>query len=1051
MTISLDPGGSLLHFRIEAKLGQGGMGAVYRAVDTKLGRPVAIKVLSPGTVSSPDADRRFREEARLASALNHPHIVTIYSVEESEGREFIVMEYVEGETLLERARRQPLDGADLLDLGIQVSEALAAAHALGLVHRDIKPGNILIDKQGRAKVTDFGLAKRIELTSDAPDPTATLARLTQSGLIMGTPAYMSPEQTRGEPLDARTDIFSLGVSLYEAATGGLPFEGPSALATMHAIATAEPIPPSRSRPELPPELDVVLFRALAKSPSERYASARELADALKGLREGARMTAVSIAVPRAPATDVPHNLPAQLTSFIGRGRERGEVRRLFASARLVTVMGVGGCGKTRLAIQVAADMLGEEPDGAWLVEFATLSDPGLVPQAVAKVLGVREEPGRPLTATLVEAIGGKSLLLVLDNCEHMAAACATLADGLLRACPHLRILATSQEGLGISGEILWRIPTLSVPDLRRGSPGTKDKAARFEAVRLFMERAVAAHSSFSLTDSNARTVAQICRRLDGIPLAIELAAVRVKVLSVEKILDRLEDRFQLLTGGSRTALPHQQTLRAAMDWSYELLAADEKTLLNRLGIFAGGCSLESAEVICGWNGLKADDVLDLLSHLVDKSLVGPHEGSDGGMRYGLLETIRAYAAERADQAGERSALEERHATYFLHVAELAEPEVVGPDQVRWLDQLEEEHDNFRLAIQTLLARREAESALRICGALWRFWWIRGIWSEGRDRLEAALRLEGPSRRTLARSKALRGAAVLARGQADYPAARTFLDEGLTIAREREDRSEIAAALFEQGNVANDRDDLVEARRLYEESLSIRRSIDDRRGVAMTLHNLAVVAEALGELAVAVPLYEEALALHRSLGNRAMEAATLNGLGDLAVGQGNLGLARIHQVGALAIQRQLGDKRGLAFSLRELGSIAATQGDVSGACASLAECMQILRTLGDRQGVAATMEACAGVAATAGQAERALKLAGVAAQLREAIRSPLSKPDEELLESKLAGARAALGPDASARCLSEGRVLSIEQAVELAVEAGSSAMARPPTGGKTGDR
>jgi len=754
-------------------------------------------------------------------------------------------------------------------------------------------------------------------------------------------------------------------------------------------------------------------------------------------------TTASITLPpRGDVAAMRHNIPAPLTSFIGRRRERGEVRRLFAASRLVTILGAGGTGKTRLALQVATDMLADEPDGVWVVELAALADPALVVATAADVLGVRETPGQPLEPTLANAVGGRTMLLVLDNCEHLASACANLADTLLRACPGLRILATSQEGLGVSGELLWRIPTLSVPDLRSPRQAIKEFAGRFEAVRLFVERAAASHPTFSLTDANAGVVAQICHRLDGIPLAIELAAVRVKILPLDKILARLEDRFQLLTGGSRTALPRQQTLRAAVDWSYEHLSDKERALLDRLGIFAGGCTLEAAEEICSWDGIEPDEVLDLLTHLADKSLVGPTEERDGGMRYGLLETIRAYAQERADRTGSTEILKARHAAYFLKLAEAAEPELQGPEQARWLNLLEHEHDNLRQAIQTATLARDPDVALRLCAALWRFWWIRGNWSEGRDRVQSALRLESVEPRSLTRAKALRAAGVLARGQGDYGAATTLLHEDLEIARERSDSAAIATALFELANVANDQERLEDARRLYEECLAIRRAIDDRRGIGMALHNLAVIAEALQRPAEATTLYDEALALHREVGNRAAEASGLNGIGVVARSVGDLERARTSQERALAIQRELLDMRGTAFSLRELGAIAARQREVAAATAYLGECMEIYQALGDRQGLAAAMETCAGVAGAAGQPERALRLAGAAAAIREALDAPLSPSDQEQLNASLERSRARLG-SAAVRLFAEGKSLAIAEAIRLAVEAGSDAAEAAP--------
>jgi len=1029
----LEPGSHLLHFQVEVKLGEGGMGEVYRAVDTKLGRPVAIKVLPSWATAEIEAAARFRQEARLASALNHPHIVTIYSVEKADSCEFIVMELVEGQTLLQIAKAQPSEYAQVLAWVEQVADALGAAHAIGLIHRDIKPSNILITREGRAKIADFGLAKRLH--SRASDLDTTVG-ITRPGHVLGSPAYMSPEQVRGEQLDGRTDIFSLGIALYEALTGRRPFLGATVLAVANAIATEEPAPVTRFRPDIPTAVDQIIALALAKSPAERFSDANEFARELRALLDGAVGQRVTSTMQRVRAERVPNNLPAQLTSFVGRERECSEVKNLLSTARLVTVIGVGGCGKTRLAIQVASELLAELQGGAWLVELGALADPTLVPQAAAGALGVREVPGSSLLATLADSIGQKSLLLVLDNCEHLAGACAALAESLLRACPNLRILATSQEPLGTAGEIAWRISTLSVPDVRVALPRTKEEAERFDAVRLFVERAAASHGSFSLTDSNAATVAQICHRLDGIPLAIELAAVRVKVLAVDGILGRLEDRFQLLTGGRRTALPRQQTLRAAVDWSYELLTQKERSLLNRLGVFAGGCSLEAVEAICAWGELEKDGTLDLLTHLVDKSLVGPHEGSDGAMRYSLLETIRAYARERSVDGGEWDALEERHASSFLDLAERIEPKLQGPDQALWLDQLEDEHDNLRQAIQHFASRHEADHTQRLCGALWRFWWVRGNWREGRDYLEDALALDSASRRTIIRSKALRAAAVLARGQGDFDAAQAFLGESLEIAREKGDRAGIAAALFELGNVANEHLRLDEARSLYEECLSIRREIGDRTGIALALHNLAVVAEAGQDFVNAGKLYEEALSLHRDLGNRGMEANTLNGLGFVAVAIGDLAGAQQRHEQALSILREIDDRRGIAFSLRELGSILVARDDLAGAGACLGECMIIMRDLGDRQGLAATMEACAGVAAAAGKAETAFQLSGAAAALREAIGSPLSQTELELFEAKLAPARVAIGEDAARHAFEDGKGLPSGDAIAIASEFGS---------------
>jgi predicted ATPase len=428
-----------------------------------------------------------------------------------------------------------------------------------------------------------------------------------------------------------------------------------------------------------------------------------------------------------------HNLPRQLTSFIGREREMGEVKEFLATTRLLTLTGSGGCGKTRLALQVAADLLEAYADGVWLVELAALADPTLVPQTVASALGVREQPVRPLTETLVDYLQPKVLLLILDNCEHLLTASAQLANALLRSCPRLRMLASSRQGLGIAGERTYRVPSLSLPQPRPLPP--VERLTDYEAVRLFVERAVFTQPSFAITDQNAPAVAQVCERLDGIPLAIELAAARVKALPVEKLNERLDDMFRLLTGGSRTALPRQQTLRALIDWSYDLLSEPERALLRRLSAFAGGWTLEAAEAVGVGEGVEEWEVLDLLTSLVEKSLV-LYEEREGEGRYRLLETVRQYARDRLLESEEGEAVRTRHLEFFLHWAEQ------GPG----LERLETEHDNLRAALAWSGAQRQGDVGLRLGGAMGGFWHVRGYWTEGRERLAGVLALLGAEAR-----------------------------------------------------------------------------------------------------------------------------------------------------------------------------------------------------------------------------------------------------------------------------------------------------------------
>ena len=656
---------------------------------------------------------------------------------------------------------------------------------------------------------------------------------------------------------------------------------------------------------------------------------------------------------------LPTNLPRQMTSFIGREREMAEVKRLLAATPLLTLVGSGGGGKTRLAVQVGADVLDNYQDGVWLVELAALSDASLVPQAVASVWGLREEAGRSLMQTVQDHLRDRQLLLLLDNCEHLVGACALLADTLLKACPQLTIMATSRELLGIAGEHLWRVPSLLTPDELPGEE--KDLAAvlmEYDACRLFVERAVAQRQDFVLTRRNVPVVAHLCRQLDGIPLAIELAAARVRALTVEEIDGKLDNRFRLLTGGSRTALPRHQTLRALIDWSYDLLTEQEKTLLARLSVFAGGWTLEAAEKVCaGQNptGLIIEDweVLDLLTSLVDKSLLTTQE-RDGSVRYGMLEMVREYAAEKRRASGEEAA-KEWHRDYFLALSEEAAPLLRGAEQAQWLARLDDEHENLLAALECSLSKEtQGVEGLRFCGALQRFWGTRGHLSEGRAWCERALGERGSEDRTQERAKTLNGVGGLANMQGDYASARGYSEESLAIFRERGDRQGIATSLGNLGNVASYQGDYASARGYYEESLTTWREIGDRQGIAASLGNLGLVANDQSDYAAARGYLEESLAIFREVGDRQGIANALSNLGLVAEYEGDYASARGYYEESLAIRREIGDRWGIGGSLGNLGNVAHYQGDYASARGFSEESLAIRREIGDRQGIAASL-------------------------------------------------------------------------------------------------
>ncbi len=673
-------------------------------------------------------------------------------------------------------------------------------------------------------------------------------------------------------------------------------------------------------------------------------------------RRGYRFVGPVTAVPNKTAGDTlssnpRSNLPESLTSFVGRERELAEVRKMLSEIRLVTLTGAGGVGKTRLALRVAAELIERFPDGVWLVEFAALWEPGLVPQTVATVLGLKEEPSKSLMQTFVEHLQGKCLLLVLDNAEHLLGACAELVEVLLRQCSQVTLLVTSREQLGVTGELIYRVPSLSTPELSRDA--TAHSLVDYESVRLFTERAQFQLPQFAVSDRNAPALASICQHLDGIPLAIELAAARVRSMSVEEVNHRLDQRFRLLTGGSRTAPRRQQTLRAALDWSYDLLSDAEKALLGRLSVFAGGWMLESAEHVGGGEDVQTWEMLDLLTALADKNLVETEE-REGATRYRLLETVRQYAQELLRERGEEPLWQGRHLMHFLALAEEAEPELKGKDQQPWLDRLETEHDNLRAALAwATTAGGDAAGGLRLAGALWRFWLVRGYLCEGQGWLSGLL-AAAPRGQAAARAKALHGAGVLAWQQGYYGAARALHEQSLAIQRELGDRQAIAGSLNNLGLVAWQQGDYAAARALYEQSLAIRRELGDRQDIAGSLNNFGLVAYRQGDYLAAIALYEESLTLQRELGDRQGIAASLNNLGNVANDQGDYSAARALLVESLTTFRELGDRHGIAMALTSLGNVADEQGDYSAARALYEQSLAIRRELGDRHGIAVSL-------------------------------------------------------------------------------------------------
>ena len=765
-----------------------------------------------------------------------------------------------------------------------------------------------------------------------------------------------------------------------------------------------------------------------------------------------------------------HNLPVQLTSFVGREKELEEVKGLLRTTRLLTLTGTGGAGKTRLALQAGADLLDEYADGVWLVDLAALSDPSLVPQAVLSALGLREEPQRSLTDTLFDALRPKRALLILDNCEHLVEACAHLAEGLLRACPKLRILATSRQDLTAEGEVLWRVPSLALPDRESQKVLLWEQLTQYGAVQLFIERAIAARPGFSVTNENAPAVAEICWRLDGIPLAVELAAARVNVLSPEQIEARLDDRFRLLTGGRRTALPRQQTLQAAVEWSYDLLSEQERRLFDRLSVFTGSFGLEAAEAVGLGDDLESWEVLDRLAGLVAKSLVAAEAGGEA-TRYRLLETLRAYGLERLDERGEAAVVRRRHGRFVIAFAEQAKPYLRGPDQARWLARLEAEHDNLRAALAWGL-QEDVASGFALLSALFQFWIVGCHWSEGRRWADEYLARAEEAPAEL-RADALVGASALALYQSDCAQAEALAEEALRLSREIGYHLSVARALSNLGNAAARQGRHDVARSRHEEGLSIGREIGDRLGVAVSLLNLGWVAdlqgdpglartyaeeclEALGALDrgpvraqalnnlgnlvareghhdEARAMYEESLALWREMGDDWGSAQILMNLGLLVEGQGDLARARSLHEETLATMRRLGARRDTAIALRNLAGVMQEEGDHAEAATRYAEAAAIALDLGDRHVVLACLEGLAILLRQRGWALRAARALGAAEALRQVMGVSVVSFEAERYERELGATREALGEAAFGEAWAAGQAMTLDEAVTEALQ------------------
>ncbi|MFC9557934.1 protein kinase [Rhodococcus sp. NPDC056960] len=914
------------------EIGRGGFGVVYRCTQVALDRTVAVKVLI-AELDEENRARFLREQRAMGRLTGHPNIVNALEVGATEsGRPYLVMQYHPKGSLEAWIRRHgPFALEDALRLGVKMAGALETAHQLGILHRDVKPGNILLTDYGEPALSDFGIAH------------ISGGFRTATGTITGSPAFTAPEVLGGDPPSSASDVYGLGATLFCSLTGHAAFErrsGENVVAQFVRI-TTEVVPDLREN-GIAADMCAVIEHAMARDPHERP-SAAALGDELRRVQvhQGFPIDDMAMRVepgaerreprpvsrgwstaPPPAARGARGNLPLELTSFVGRRSELSEAKNLLSGSRLVTMTGIGGVGKTRLALRVATNAQRDFADGAWLVELGELRDDSLLVDVVAATLGVQDHSARPLHEILVEFLAPRELILVLDNCEQVVDAVADLTETLLRTCPGLRILATSREPIGIGGESVLRVSPLTVPESDR-EPSLRGMP-RYDAVTLFAERAAAAVPGYEITEHNRVAVARICARLDGLPLAIELAAARLRAMSPEQILQRLTNQFALLTLGARGAPTRQQTLRCSIDWSYDLCTPHEQRLWGRLAVFAGSFELDAAEDICGTD-VAPGDLLDSVTSLIDKSILIREESNDV-IRFRLLETMHDYGREQIQRTGEYPQLVRRHRDWYRRLALDAEAGWIGPEQLDWIARLGRELPNLREALECCVSEGNdvgAEAGLSLATALFPFWNSQGLYSEGRRWLDRVLSLEA-GQPAAGRVKALYADSVLAGIQGDLRSEASLVAEGRRLAEVTTDPMTHALVDYADGILALLSDDLGRACRRLEDARAGFGTRGDRLRQIGVLNMLGLAYELRGETERAIGCHEYVLSITGACGESTYRSYALWAMGVAVWRQGEQQHAVELLEQALRLARQVNNPRTTASCLQALAWIAGQE-------------------------------------------------------------------------------------------------------------------------------
>ena len=1015
----LTSGTRLGNYEIVSPLGAGGMGEVYRARDLRLGRDVALKVLPANVAADAGRVARFEHEARTVAGLNHPNIVTLFSVEDEDSTRFLTMELVEGESLDGVVAAGGLPVTRVVELGIALAEALAAAHDKGVVHRDLKPANVMLTREGRVKVLDFGLAK-LQAPDSGPDATEapTLAApLSAAGQVMGTVPYMAPEQVRGEAVDSRTDLFALGIVLYELATGRRPFVGATQGVISSAILRDTPAALTSLRTDAPADLERIVARCLEKDPRARFQAARDVSEELRRVGQS-REGGVAVKPPPAPST-----------SLLGREEALATAAaRLRDGARVLTVSGYGGTGKTRFSIELFRRMAPDYPGGAAFVSLASVTAAADVLPAVGIALEVGEAHGRSPLDALCTVIGDRRVLLVLDNLEQVLEAAGDIA-ALVSRCPSLQVIATSRAPLKIGAESEFSLPPLELPPPDATSP---EALKQCPSVALIVQRAEKVKPGFALTAANAPAIAAICRRLDGLPLALELAAARLRILEPAALLQRLDHALDLLTSGDRDLPLRQRTLRATISWSYSLLDPAEQRLLRRLSVFHEGWTLEAMEQVC-YGEDERPRALDELDSLVEKGLV---RVVGSGERYALLETIRAFSAEQLHAGGEVEVFRDAHADYFVGFTAGIAAGIFGTTQLEAMQHGRDDNANTHAAIQWLLPRAQAgdaaslEKALLLCGQLDWFWHIGAQHLTARIWLDALLALAADRPPSLGRALSWLAAGMISTTTGEWERSLREWASGFEDGKAAGDPRAAAEGIMGVGYCHLSLGRMVEAGAALDEAIarSTKIGFDFMQALSKSLKGMMLFAT--GKADAGKALVEEGRGIHARMGDHEGRGVANSLLAQMSFAKGDharaLGLYRE----ALASLETVGDHPEIARVHCEMGWTALATADPRGAKLAFVHAVHEYELVGSPRGTGLALLGLAAVEAAEGRPERAVAIAAAAHALSERAGVVIAHPMDPGLASRIESLKASIpkgtldGLVASASALSPAAVLAM---------------------------